>query len=63
MPTQVTYMHVRVGTVVIVGNDLYYPNADYWVDPDYYNTSKTADGRDFKDACISAVSETQTFGV
>jgi hypothetical protein len=62
MVEQVTYYHVRVGSSVIVGSDLFYPNVDYWVTPDTYNSGKTADGRDFKDACISAVEETQMFG-
>jgi hypothetical protein len=62
MPQQITYYHVRVGSGVFVGPDLFYPNVDYWVLPDFYDNSQTVDGRAFKDVCVSAVQETQTFG-
>lgn len=62
MAYQTNFYRIRVGTVVLVGTDTFYPNADYWVEPDFYDSGKTADGRDFKDVCLSAVQETQTYG-
>jgi hypothetical protein len=62
MPQQVTYYHVRLNSGALVGADVFYPNVDYWVLPDFYDNGKTADGRNFKDICVSAVQETQTFG-
>jgi hypothetical protein len=62
MVEQVTYYHIRVKGGVLVGSEIFYPNVDYWVLPDLYDNGKTVDGRDFKDACVSAVQETHTFG-
>jgi hypothetical protein len=62
MAQQVTYYHVKLGSGALVGTEVYYPNVDYWVDLDFYDNGKTNDGRNFKDICVSAVQETQTFG-
>jgi len=61
MPTSQDYFRVKVNGVFLVGNDTFYPNVEYLVTNETYQ-GKTADGRDFKDMCASAVQETQTFG-
>jgi hypothetical protein len=51
-----TRYKVKVNTVFLAHNEMFYPAHDYWVSPDIYN-STLPDGRKFMDLCVEAQEE------